>query len=222
MHHFFLALFLLTTVTSCHSRYDACYVPCCEEERTKPVIALITVRDTANSGLNWNLGREISEEIYQQILEDNTVNLLPEDVEFAHSDKIGAVDYFGTNLSFTQHFRTANFIILMELVQHQVTPHQFGKNMPIKIWANDFVLAMQLRIRILDTRFDRPHIILQETIKKNLILSRDWDKKHNFTTKPWGSKEYRKTQLAKRHQQLAYDAAKRIEQAVLMAQQSIY
>lgn len=222
MHKFFLALFLLVSVTSCYSRYDTCYVPFREGEKTKPLIALITVRDTANSGLSWNLGREISEQIYKKLLHDDAIDVLPEEVEFAHADKIGAIDYFGTDLSFTQYFPAASFIVLMELIQHQVAPHKFSKKMPIKIWTNDLVLAMELRIRILDTRFGRPHIILQETIQRNQVLNRDWDKKHDFTENPWGSEKYQETQLAKRHQQLAYDTAKRIKQIVLMAQHSIY
>ena len=182
-------------------------------EELNPVVALLPIADKSQCGLNWSLGDELYDEIYDELLDRGDLFFLPDQVVVDGVNKSKGTDYFGRNLNFTDNFGKAEFLVIMEFIEHDIEPYERGKYSqlyPQRASVCPGVLKLRVRIRVIDVRCDEPQIVLQEIVQSNHMIPLD---KHSFDYNKcaWGKEEYCRSFFYSTHRRLACDLAERIE-----------
>lgn len=208
MRYLFIACFIGSIVTGCGPRFCD-YYPYHEDGRSKPAMVILPIQDKSDSGLCWDVAKEVDQYLRYKMMDDGNLYLLTQTPS-------STSDHFGNDLSFAQNFPQSEFVVAMEVMEHKVVPYEPGKITPIYPIHNrqcDDVLMMKVRVRIIDVRCEKPTVVLQEIVQSNHMIPRD---KGNldYTSYQWGSDPYMRTPLALAHQKLAYDLVNRIETIV--------
>ncbi len=187
--------------------------PYYDDGRCKPAVAILPIKDVSQCGLSWNLGDELYEDIYDELVDRGHLYILPEQVVETYVAKTQGVDYFGRDLSFTESFGKSEFVVIMEFIEHDIEPYVRGKysNLyPTRNAACSHVLKLRVRIRVVDVRCDTPQIVLQEIVQSNHMIPIDKDS-FDANKDAWGKENYCNSFFYSAHKRLAYDLAERIE-----------
>lgn len=215
---FITSALILLFATSCGPRYCD-FFPYYDDGRAKPVVAIIPFIDTTDVELGWDMEEEFTQQIYGQAMEENALFLLPKAKVYSIASKYNPHELNGMDLDFALRFHNAEFVVVMELVEHKVVPFEKGKVIPLYSIHNrpcNSVLMMKVRLRIIDVRNDQPVLVLQEIFNSNHMLPMG-EENRDYSETPWGDPEYNKTYLAIAHQRMANDLLTRISQMILSA-----
>lgn len=214
-----LCIFLFSPLmTSCGPRYCD-FFPCYNDGRAKPIVALVPLMDTSDAELCWDMQEEFTDLLYRKALEDNTLSLLPRDKVFSIASKYNPQELNGRNIDFALRFQNAEFVVLMELVEHKIVPYEIGKIIPLYSIHNracNSVLMMKVRLRIIDVRNDEPILVLQELFNSNHLLPLG-EECRDYADCSWKTPQYSKTYLALVHQRIVNDILGRVDQMIQSA-----
>jgi hypothetical protein len=189
-----------------------------EDGSEKPRTVLLPVADYSLSALPWSLSDEIHAGVKDKLLRRAEVFVCPDTVGYAVPpglDGVDLVDRHGGELK--QHFPDVDFVVLMELIDHQEVPIVRG------VTKLDFVdggnaknaLSMKLRVQAVDVRGATPRTVFRETIERNypIYSAAVFDvQKH-----PWKTRSFEFSVLGRAHTELEKEVAQRLEQYLLFA-----
>ncbi len=185
---------------------------------SKPSVTLVPLYDHSDITLPWNLSNELTTGIREYLADNNKFYIAtPEDTK-KHLPELGNIDLTSTNHSFSNVFKPNEFVILVELIDHQKIPYKRQSIRPVypadgKI---DHVLSMKARIKVLDIREEKPKLVLQEILKSNHLIP---EQIASITPeeRPWGSKTYYFSPIGIAHRRLERDIAARLEDYIMIA-----
>lgn len=189
----------------------------------KPAVTVVPVWDRAEHGLAWDVGEELREGILKNLAAQS--NVYVPSVNISPNDR--RIDYarWGENdLTFTKNFENSDFVVLMELVDHQTNPYKRGAVQPIYPADGEVkqVLQLAMKVRVVDVRGSKPHVVLQEIIHSNhMIPPVNRGKVVDYNELTYGVPGYKNTPVGTAHTRLERDAARQVEQYVLYAQERI-
>ena len=190
--------------------------PLCTQ-KTKPNVAFIPLKESSNCGYHWDISRELTDETLQALVNKNTVYITPY-IHFKSAvDYTSDCDYFSSDLNFANYFGVADFLVISELLNHEVLPFtasRFPGIQPKKNIAQFKVLALGTRVRVLDLRYEHPKVILQKFVETHEVISGQ-DCKINYQEMGPESEYYQTTPLYRGHCKIAHELANEIESAIL-------
>jgi hypothetical protein len=190
---------------------------CCEETtrfhddgRAKPVVAVASMIDTTNFDAPWSLSDEFTSSIANQVAANGEIYVqAQEDCPFTENP-------FDADLSWMKReFKTQEFLVFLELVEHGIVPAVQGKKQlhPNEASTN---LEMAVRVRVVDLRGSTPKIVLQEMVRDTYFIPRSI-LPPDYSLMGWGTEEYFKTPMGIAHSQFAQEIARRVSDYILLA-----
>lgn len=176
-----------------------------EDGRSKPSVAIASMFDTTNFDANWSLSEEITDGITKLIGANGQI--------FVHTREESpfAENPFGTDLSWIQReFQGEEFVTFLELVEHEFVPTKS------KGQEASHNLNMAARVRVIDLRFGKPSIVLQEMIRDTYFVPNTMVQV-DYTIDTWGTEGFRKTPMGMAHAGFIQSIATRVADYILLA-----
>ncbi len=207
-----LCLFLAVVTVGCGPRY-ADYFPYHDDGMKKPTVALLPITDHSQSACGWDLADELNQAIRYRIMDNGELYLWPKKEVAAVADSLGNVDYFGKDITCTKQFCPSEFLVVMELIEHNIVPYEKGLISPLypcRAKSCTCALTMKVRIRVFDIRGECPSIVLQEIFQSNHMIPQEGNCV-DYSKVCFGMPAYERTYLALAHQRMARDIAERLE-----------
>ncbi len=194
------------------------HVPYHEDGVPKPIIALISMINSAesNSYLPWHLDQELTNALRYQLMSNGNLFLQPEAELKIVTSHLGAADCFGTDLTFTEEYQQADYLIALELIEHDIVPFEREKvpaSYPAQSHYCSSMLQMKLRLRIISLNCQNPRVILQEIFTSNSIIPKNAENV-DYERLRWGTPGYQSTPIAQAHKRLIRDLTYRIETVI--------
>lgn len=217
MRRYLVALLLSLSLIGCQKtcQNDQC-TRFHDDGRAKPVVTIVPVLDSTSYDVPWSISEEFTAAITNSLNKLKSFYLTDQsNIHLSSED-----NPFSSNITWVKNnFHDTEFVIFLELVEHEDVPLIKTAKDPMKIpeYRRDAVnLNMALRMRILDIRGETPKIVLQEMIKDSYYIANNMDKP-NYSLVPWGTEEYKSSPLALAHSQLVKHLEERINDYVLLA-----
>jgi|GEM_PF-2977512 len=209
---FSYAFVLLAFAAGCASApYTAPQAPRC-----RPQIAVIPVANKTTAKLPWDLETEMTDDVLECLMANGTFWVSPFNQFECALEQTKGRDYFGTDLSFANHFSHNDFLIVAELVEHEMKPYSREAYPDLQVSHSaekHQVLALAIRLRVIDLRHEEPIIVRQEIIDTYKLVSPKGTKvAHDVLADKVPN--YGSTPLSKGHKELASVVADKIEEAV--------
>lgn len=129
---------------------------------------------------------------------------------------IGDSAYFTPDLTPWKGFLNAHYAVLMEVTQHEVVPIEkgnFGNICPTNGGHSTQVLAIKVRLKILDVKYNQAKLILDEIIESNHMLPWGFDEGINKQC-AFDSAHYANTPFGMAHNRLIWQLSSRIDQVI--------
>jgi hypothetical protein len=213
-----LALLLGCTLlaASCQPRTSTAQARFYHDGRQKPVVAVVPVFDHTTPTVEWDLSEELTQEIEGRLLKKDHIFLTQQEkVRSFIKDLRQSQNPFALDVAWVKPaFTGQDFVVFMELLQHEETPIKNAPQEDPKRCSAE--LNISLRVRVLDLRGEIPTVVLQEIIRHNHHLPRQFNK-YNFYQDEWGDSDFAISTLGLAHAQLTKEAASRIEEYILLA-----
>ncbi|MDP1608927.1 MAG: CT253 family lipoprotein [Chlamydiales bacterium] len=208
-----LSVFFATSllVSSCCNHCNQEMTRYHEDGRAKPAVAIASMIDTTSFELPWSLSEELTTLVTKRVADTKTI-FVQSIEDFAPNQ-----NPFSQDLSWVKHeFAGQEFVVFMELVQHELVPATKGKKKPSAIQETANNLNMAVRVRVLDLRGKTPKIVLQEMVKESYYIPRSL-LPTDYQRTMWGSEEYRSSPMGIAHAQLAQEISSRLNDYILLA-----
>jgi len=218
MKHLLLVISAAFLIFSCSKNgEEEAFTRYHEDGRAKPVVAVVSVIDSTSYDLSWSLSDELTTLIRSKLSQRRSLYVSPkEDVDqyISYSN-----DPFDPDISWmNKDFGSYEFIVFIELLDHK----NISEQDPEKVfyspnYQNDSTnLIEKARIRVVDVRGKKPHIILQETLNDSYFISKN-QLRTNYNIDTWITNSYRSTPLSLAHNQMTKKITERIEDYIMLA-----
>jgi hypothetical protein len=215
MLRFFLCAFIAAALVGCWGPYqDRCIYQRCGGR--KPIVAVLpvltpNVYDEANL-IGWDLSSELSQQIRSRFLQSPSIYLLDNIGTNQLASQLNATDFEILCQKQIEKQGAAEFLVVTQLVKHTQEPCKKNAENE-EISAN---LSIDLRVRVLDIRNQKPKVILQELVHHDHFISRaylfcDYQKNR------WGTEAFERTPLGMAHAHLAREVVARVENYIALA-----
>lgn len=214
--HCLILTFISLSFSSCSSRWDN-YQSYYDPGKVKPRVVVIPVMDACDHFQGgWNLGRELTLEIRENLLRNSGVYVLDKDRlntllssmsvwDLCHFDRL--------ERDIWPYFARADFAVLLEVQEHQCSPFEQAKINPHdskETYPYGWILTIKVRMVILDVRMNRPQVILDEIIGSTHTIP-PGEECTNYQSDCWGTLEYAKSPFYICHEKISKNIAYRIE-----------
>ena len=218
----FTLLTIITLLTGCSRSQNEQISRYHDDGREKPVVIVTEVYDRNTTEMPWNLAEDLSCTIRNKLLKKNTMFLVSDhaSVPVETMIKEGKSPFVGETKWIGNEFKEGEFVAFLELVNHKITP-RIPTSSVFEAVTPSYSLDVKMRVRIFDLRGVEPEIVLQEIIDQNHLLPKQIATM-DFRRAKWGRKTYGITPLGIAHSLLCREAAKRIEDYVLLAKSRSY
>lgn len=172
MYRFLLTILALVFLGSCSAPYYCDFFPYDDDGVRKPHVALLPIQNGTSQFLPWNLPLVLNQCALYETMNHGVLYVYPLDKVEAILDTYRDVNFFTPDLAFSRLFPGSDFIVVAEMIEHTVKPYPIGYPIllgypPQHVHA---LLAMKLRVRILDVREEEPRIVLQEVISESYAV----------------------------------------------------
>lgn len=181
-----------------------------EDGRAKPKVAIASMIDTTSYEAPWSLSEEFTSTIVDQMAQSGIMFVQSkEEAPFVENP-------FGPDLSWVKReFRTHEFAVFLELVEHQRVPvDKEKKGQPLQEVSTH--LEMGVRLRVIDLRSPMPKIVLQEMVRESYFIPKTL-LPTDYSQTPWGTAGYEKTPMGIAHAQLIQEIVSRVTDYILLA-----
>ena len=166
MFQFLLCALLTLFVTGCDSPRYIDYFPYDDQGIAKSKVALIPMMDRSGKDLPCDASEQFTRGIRYEMMDHAKLYLLPQEQVSQRVASLGKFDFFIKDQTLSDLFCDVDFIILMELVEHDLASGAKDECTKQEYCCYDRVL-MKIRVRVLDVRRRCPVIVLQEVIPCN-------------------------------------------------------
>jgi hypothetical protein len=201
------------TLASCEGPRHADFLPQHDSGATKPAIAIVPTIDRTNCETPWDFGEEITAEMRYQVMDNGQLFLIASQQLNPALDRVANIDLMGNDISYAKQFGPCEFLVVTELLEHKYAPYNSQTMTNVYSTHGHYceqVLAMKVRIRMIDLRGGSPCVVLQEILESNHMVGPDAEKCDNNRL-AWRTANYRGSTLSAAHQRLAQDIVRRIE-----------
>lgn len=188
-----------------------------DDGRAKPVVAVVPVFDRSGADIPWNLSEEFTSTIERLLSRRSNIYLLDEaGVKKAASFLSETNNPFGKDLSWApKTFDGNEFVVFLELVTHQLTPHEKGEESE-EAPETTYTLDLTMRVRVVDIREEMPKVILQELVTQSHYIPKLLTHV-DYTKNGWGKMSFNITPFGLSHAQFTRQISKRLEDYILLA-----
>jgi len=186
----------------------------------KPKLAIVKVIDSSSHSLEWNLSVELTEFLIENLYSTERF-YLTDDFHLIGNEQLKSMELspYSDDMRWLLEMNTSSeFVLFTEVLNHHIEVPTHPSYNPLD---HIKTLHLSLRVCVLDIRKHTPKVILQETIHKNFSIPFSFGKyeeegstisKNAFALSPLG--------LA--HKSIISEAAKEIEDYILIAQSNVY
>lgn len=208
------ALLAAVLMVGCGSRYVD-YFPYHESGKPKPKVVLLPLRDDTGA-CAWDVANELNSGLSYQVMCNGQLFLIADDEVQSRLEGC-SIDYFTPDLSFSKRFCGADYVVALELIEHDIIPYQRGMCLwyvsPQKYhWRS--VLQTKVRLRIIDVHCMAPTIVMQEIYTCHYPIPTDKEC-IDYSRCCWGTDVYPTTPWALAHQRLISELVCRVESVIL-------
>ncbi len=213
-----LSLALVCLVTSCNMNYggDAKYT---DHGREKPTVEVLPLIDRTQTKLPWSLSKELTDFTRDRLKQSGRLLVAARAGAYPEMLRYTREDLMGTRMDFAKDFKGANYILLMELVSHQVTP--YTRNMDLKpiypVGGGEAteVIQMSLHMRLIDVRTDEPRVVMQREMPSNHLVPKGKEFANiGYADIRPGDPRFLATPLGRAHARMIRDVAEQVEQYI--------
>jgi hypothetical protein len=209
------ALMAALLMVGCGPRYID-YFPYHDDGTLKPKVALIPVIDNSKCDVSWDLGAEFNSSLRFQAMYSGNLFVLSEEDVLSRLSALCQPGYFTTDLSFTNHFHGSDYVVAMELIEHDLVPFEVARAspaFPAQTYRHDSVLQMKMRLRVIDLRCGQPKIILQEVFTSCYGIPPGGECV-DYSRVCWGRRAFVETPWGCAHKRMVCDLVNRIETVI--------
>lgn len=208
---FMVSLFMV----GCGPRYID-YFPYQDDGTLKPKVALLPVINHSQCDVTWNLSEEFNSSLRFQAMCSGRLFILSEDDVLGRLSTLENPNFFITDLSFTSQFYGCDYVVAMELIEHDLVPFEVARRspaFPAQCYRYDTVLQMKMRLRVIDVRCRQPKIILQEVFTSCYGIPPGGETV-DYTTTCWGRRAFASTPWGLAHKRMICDLVGRVETVI--------
>lgn len=178
--------------------------------RAKPIVAVMPVINTSNANsYSWDISHELTEEIRSRIFDSSRLYLLKEGGSMQTATALNIPDPSALSMEAKESLGAAEFVVVTELLDQHETPYGLNSDRPF-LGEIGSVLALSMRVRVLDVRGETPKVILQEIVNQEHTISRPY-LKTDYNKTPWGTEAFDRTPLGLAHGKLVREVVGRVE-----------
>lgn len=206
-----LSFILTMLAVSCGGPRYVDYFPCHDDGKMKPSVVVVPVMVPCEVPNGNELSRSLTSNIRFQFMNEGELYLFSEGEVHKGLSDIGQVEWLTKNEAFAQHFCSADFIVLTELMQSPVLPS--CNNAPCPCQYN---FIAKLRIKIIDVRPRCPRVVLQEILKGDYVIPCSAEDVTCGVIN-WNPETYRTSPMGKVHQRLVAAYVHRVEEVIKSA-----
>lgn len=205
------AVFSMLLLVGCGGPRYIDYFPYHDDGTPKPRVAVMPIIDSSQSGLTWDVSKELSDELYYSLMDSGQLYVLsPSEMgtNYPHPS-----DLFGSDLTVTREVCNTDFIVALELIDHSVVPcTQADSQVNSKGVYHPFnnVVNLSMRVRVIDVRRQTPRVILYEVLKCGYVITPS-NNGIDYSTVCYGSNEFVKTPYGIAHQRMTKNLSTRLE-----------
>lgn len=209
-------LLMAVLMASCGARYVD-YFPYHENGKPKPKVVLLPLGDDTGGCVCWDIANELNTGLSYKVMCNGQLFLISEDEVRNRLEGCNSLDYFTPDLSFSQRFCGADYVVALELIEHDIIPYQRGMCqwfVPPQKYHWRSVLQTKLRLRIIDVHCTTPKVILQEIFTSHYPIPTEKEC-IDYSRCCWGTDVYPSTPWGKAHERLISELVCRIETVIL-------
>lgn len=188
------------------------YFPYTDAGVLKPRVAIASVTDTSGRKVSWDVAEEIVHGIRYFLHKDGEIFVVPQAEVYSNMALLGDVDLFGMNLSPWKSFCKADYVVLIDIFESNEVPLEKDKFYPLFPTSGNHsgnVLAMKLRLKVIDVSAPQPKLVLFEVLESNHQLPFGYETVKSGEI-PWGHQDYCHTPSGMIHNRLIYQLTERI------------
>lgn len=215
-----IAVFILSLAVAGCVPSQTYFLPRDMRDSDAPKVVILPLFDSSNHTLTWNLSHELTKELRSRIIDDRIICILDDETTFNSVLKVRRVSPEDCLNEIGTQFCQAQFVVLLDLVQHDVAHHERLLMDPCEI-CDEMRLAatlmMKVQITVVDVREPSPLIVLQEYMNCNYRIPPRYEfccYCHPYKCEEW----YLDTPCDQAHKCLCKQIADRIEQVALALQ----
>lgn len=208
-------LLVTLLMVGCGPRYID-YFPFHDDGTPKPKVALLAVIDTTQVCIPWDVSREINDRLRYQAMCNGELFLLSENEVAGRLQGSELFNYFDTDFSYVSRFGGSDYVVALELIEHDVVPYEKGmclSNLPMQKYRWQAILQMKLRLRVIDVRCNKPKILLQEIFASDYAIPLGCEYL-DYSRCGWGSSAFADTPWGRAHARMISDLVCRIETVI--------
>lgn len=171
-----LLVFFALVCAGCTSQYSD-FFPHFNDGTPKPQVALLDVFDDTKDGSSPELCTDLSKQVYNRLMMNGKIYIPPKGVLQKQFSSCSSDDLANNkDLMAFLHFQPEHFVVVLELVEFKQIPYLRNKIkafFPTHVRVDEAnILAMKMRVKIIDIRGGEPKMIRQELIKTNYALEK--------------------------------------------------
>lgn len=210
-----LTLFFLTS--SCALKTQDVQYSHHDDGSAKPKIALLPVIDSAHSQMNLDLSKVFTEGIFSSFHQTNRFFITDEfDLLATACFADPGQNPFLEDLEWIKEMNASTeFLILVELLEHKLIPKSpVGKFFNLQL-VQSYTLDMSVRIKVIDIRFQKTKVILQEIIHRSFHIP--WKVTAPDPNSAWSKTAFALSPIGMAHSEMIQRISLQIQDYILLA-----
>ncbi|MFT4553082.1 MAG: hypothetical protein ACI9S8_001716 [Chlamydiales bacterium] len=212
-----ICFLLVLTTSGCSSRYST-FTRFEDSGIAKPTVAMLPLVNNSSIELPWDISEELTSGIRHSLKKNGKLFLSSSEEAEDLGLILGPMDVSTANLEPLKKFASSEFVIMLELVNHKKIPYDRGTLNPVYPADGKIahVLALMVRVHVVDIRGEQPQTILHEIVRSNHLIPTTIA--HiNAGDRIWGENTYNFSPIGLAHARLERDIAGRLEDYILVA-----
>jgi len=180
----------------------------------KPVVVVLPVIDrTESCGLPWSLADEMTDEIRRRVYDSSRIYLLRESGTLDVAKTLSCPNPHDISAAALRDFGPSEFIVVTEIVEQKQNPYGLQTQ---KGEGTGAVLAVKMRVRVIDRRHPQPKVILQELVECDHIVARPY-LNADYQKTQWGMEQFQNTPMGLAHNKIVRELVSHVEGYIVAA-----
>ena len=215
-----LGLFFLLMCYSCKKNAEGDSSVAFSFENSKPVVTLVPMFDSTHHEWKWDISQELTYAVHHRLTQKDCLRLIDHGSWQESTKKLHRIKELFTldARSIKKTFPNEEFVILMQLANHEEVPFALQKDFQLTDVAAN--LNIGVRLKIWDLSHREPKIILHELLHYQGAIPKQFTR-YNFTQIPWQEEGFYTTPLGIAHIEFSQDLSKRIQDTILLAKKNL-
>lgn len=207
-----IAALMIVLCSGCAPRY-ADFFPYADNGNKKPSLTLLPVYDGLEDGAGAEFSTKLSRSVYNRIRRKGQLFIPPQErmkrilVSLPEKNLLA-----NQQLQIFKRFAPTDYVCLMELKEYRILPYKRGTIKPLYL-ANlseevARVLAIEVKLKIIDIRETEPKIVHQEIVQSNHMISKEAFEENSCIA--------HSSSIEQVHSRLARDLSEKIEETLCL------